>query len=83
MNNSTIYISRRCKHSQELLILIHKNRDILNFRIVDVDKEPFPKSVTTVPSMLIGEKILPGQELFKFLTYIINQKRGTPNIDNM
>ena len=27
--------------------------------------------------MLIGEKILPGQELFKFLTYIINQKKGT------
>ena len=77
MNNSTIYISRRCKHCQELLILIHKNKDILNFRIVDIDKEPFPKNVTTVPSMLIGQKILPGQELFKFLTYIINQKRGT------
>ena len=47
MNNSTIYISRRCKHCQELLILIHKNKDILNFRIVDVDKEPFSKSITT------------------------------------
>ena len=84
MDHSIIYVSRRCKHSQELLILIHKNRDILNFRIIDIDKEPFPKSITTVPSMLIGEKILPGQELFKFLTYIINQKKGTnQNTNNL
>ena len=76
MNDSTIYISRRCPHCQELLILIHKNRDILRFRIVDIDREQFPKMVSTVPSMLIGEKILPGEELFKFLTYIINQKKG-------
>ena len=86
MNDSTIYISRRCPHCQELLILIHKNRDILRFKIIDIDKEPFPKKVTTVPSMLIGEKILPGQELFKFLTYIINQKKGnniSVNRENM
>ena len=76
MNNSVIYISRRCEHSQELLIMIHKNKDIFNFRIVDIDKEPFPKMITTVPSMLIGNKVLPGQELFKFLTYLINQKKG-------
>ena len=74
MNNSVIYISRRCPHCQELLIAIHKNRDIFNFRIVDIDKEAFPKMITTVPSMLIGNKVLPGQELFKFLTYLINQK---------
>ena len=74
MNNSVIYISRRCQHCQELLIMIHKNRDIFNFRIIDIDKEAFPKMITTVPSMLIGNKVLPGQELFKFLTYLINQK---------
>jgi len=54
--------------------MIHKNRDIFNFRIIDIDKEAFPKMITTVPSMLIGNKVLPGQELFKFLTYLINQK---------
>ena len=83
MNNSVIYISRRCQYCQELLILIHKNRDILKFRVVDIDREAFPKSVTTVPSMLIGEKILPGQELFKFLTYIINQKKGNNSNENI
>ena len=75
MNNSTIYISRRCEHSQKLLILIHQHRDLFNFKIVDIDREPFPKLINSVPSMLIGNKVLPGQELFKFLTYIINQKK--------
>ena len=74
MNNSVIYISRRCQYCQELLITIHKNKDIFNFKIVDIDKEAFPKMITTVPSMLIENKVLPGQELFKFLTYLINQK---------
>ena len=29
----TIYISRRCEYCHELLILLHKNRDILKYKV--------------------------------------------------
>jgi hypothetical protein len=72
--SQTIYISRKCEHCHELLILLHKNRDIFKFPIVDVHTNPYPKSVTSVPCMIIDNKILPGEELFKYLNYMIQQK---------
>jgi glutaredoxin len=72
--NETIYISRRCEYCHELLILLHQNRKILKYPIIDVDTNPYPKSITSVPCMIIKGKILPGVELFKFIEYIISQK---------
>ena len=41
--SETIYISRKCEHCHELLILLHQNRDVLKFPVVDVHKSPYPK----------------------------------------
>ena len=71
--SDTIYISRKCEHCHELLILLHKNRDILKFPVVDVHRSPYPKIVTSVPCMVVDGKVLPGQELFKFLNYLIEK----------
>ena len=71
--SETIYISRKCEYCHELLILLHKNRDILKFPVVDVHKSPYPKAVTSVPCMVIDDKVLPGEELFKFINYLISQ----------
>ncbi len=70
----TIYISRRCEYCHELLILLHKNRNILKYPVVDVDTKAYPKIVKSVPCMVIRDKILPGVELFKFLEYLISEK---------
>ena len=69
----TIYISRKCEYCHELLILLHQNRDTLKFPVVDVHKSPYPKAVTSVPCMVIDGKVLPGEELFKFINYLISQ----------
>ena len=71
--SKTIYISRKCEYCHELLILLHKNRDILKFPVVDVHTKPYPKIVTSVPCMVVEDKVLPGEELFKFLNYLIEQ----------
>ena len=73
----TIYISRRCEYCHELLILLHKNREILKYPVIDVDTKAYPKIVKSVPCMIIRDKILPGVELFKFLEYLINEKTKT------
>ena len=70
----TIYISRRCEYCHELLILLHKNREIFKYPVVDVDTMAYPKIVKSVPCMVIRDKILPGVELFKFLEYLIKEK---------
>ena len=80
--SETIYISRRCEHCHELLILLHQNRDLLKFPVVDVHKSPYPKIVTSVPCMVIGEKVLPGEELFKFINYLISQNNKEVVKDN-
>ena len=69
----TIYISKRCKHCHELLVLLHKYREILKFNVVDVDNNSYPRSIDSVPCMLIDNKILGGIELFKFIEYLINE----------
>ena len=79
--SKTIYISRKCEYCHELLILLHKNRDILKFPVVDVHTKPYPKIVTSVPCMVIEDKVLPGEELFKFLNYLIEQNSN--NSDNV
>ena len=71
--SETIYISRKCEYCHELLILLHQNRDTLKFPVVDVHKSPYPKAVTSVPCMVIDGKVLPGEELFKFINYLISQ----------
>jgi len=75
--SKTIYISRKCEYCHELLILLHKNRDILKFPVVDVHTKPYPKIVTSVPCMVVDDKILPGEELFKFLNYLIEQNSNS------
>ena len=80
--SETIYISRKCEHCHELLILLHQNRDLLKFPVVDVHKSPYPKIVTSVPCMVIGEKVLPGEELFKFINYLISQNNEGVVKDN-
>tara|TARA_B100000902_G_C27240353_1_gene879653 strand:+ start:493 stop:1119 length:627 start_codon:yes stop_codon:yes gene_type:complete len=82
--SEVIYISRRCEYCHELLILLHKNRDILKYKIVDVDTNSYPKIINSVPCMLIENKVLPGVELFKFLEYIVEEynKESEPESDN-
>jgi hypothetical protein len=71
--SKTIYISRRCEHCHELLIILHKNKNIFKYPVIDIDKNPFPKTVKSVPCMIIGNKILPGPELFKYLDHLIKE----------
>jgi hypothetical protein len=76
--SKTIYISRKCEYCHELLILLHKNKNILDFPVIDVHTKPYPKIVTSVPCMVVDGKLLPGEELFKFVNYLIeqNSKKG-------
>lgn len=81
MNNpDTIYISRRCQYCHELLILIHKHDSLRGlFNISDIDTAPFPNFINHVPVLVInGNKVMPGDELFKLCHTIVKEKEGEP-----
>ena len=77
-----IYISRKCEYCHELLILLHKHKDIIQFPVIDVHTNPYPKIVTSVPCMVVDDKILPGEELFKFINYLIQKNSKQTESDN-
>ena len=77
-----IYISRKCEYCHELLILLHKHKDIIQFPVIDVHTNPYPKIVTSVPCMVVDKKILPGEELFKFINYLIQKNSKQTESDN-
>lgn len=80
---NTIYISKRCNICHELLILIHKNKQLLNkYKIVDIDTNPFPNLITYVPTLYLAEGLIIGDELFKYLNGILNMDtRVTPPLE--
>jgi hypothetical protein len=77
-----IYISRKCEYCHELLILLHKHKDILKFPVIDVHSNPYPNIVKSVPCMVVDGKILPGDELFKFVNYLIQKNSKQTESDN-
>jgi hypothetical protein len=77
--SETIYISRRCEHCHELLVKLHKNREILRFPVVDIDTNPYPNIIQSVPCMVVDGQVLPGVELFKFIDYLLKQNSNEPD----
>ena len=47
---ATLYISKRCPHCKQLLVILSKRDDIRGMlRIVAIDEEPYPSSIKAVP----------------------------------
>lgn len=75
MSDSLLYISRRCKYCQELLILIHKNKKDISklFRVVDIDKNQFPKYVTSVPLLKYGNTLIHGSDITEQINMYLSE----------
>ena len=71
--SNILYISRRCTHCHELLILIHKNKKELGklFRIIDIDVSPFPKFVRSVPHLMYNGNVVLGNDIGNFKKHLI------------
>ena len=71
--SNNIYISRRSQPCHELLIKIHQNKELFNFNIIDIDTNPYPNIIKSVPCLITNNNdIMPGNELFKYIDHLIN-----------
>ena len=73
MANRVIFVSSRCEYCEKLLIGVQQY-DILKrtFSIVNIDTEPFPNYIKEVPSLLINNQIIKGEELFDYMGRIVD-----------
>jgi len=70
---SIIYISKRCPYCRKLLLLLQNKPEIKgSIQITCIDDEPFPKIITSVPSMISDGELWNADELFAAL-------EGRPN----
>lgn len=80
-----IYISRRCQNSHEIIMLIHSNVELKGkFVVVDIDTNPYPSVLKVVPSMVIEDNIIYGEDLFKYIHIVLDKikQRITPPLEN-
>lgn len=75
MNDRVLFISGRCPHSTDILKGIRQHlflKDI--FKIINVDTHPYPNYVKSVPSILVKNRVVSGQQVFEYLGKIVESK---------
>lgn len=76
MSQRLLYISGRCEHSKKILVGISQY-DFLKalFKVINVDREPFPSNITSVPSIAINGQIISGKTVFEYLGKLVEGKK--------
>ena len=82
-----LYISKSCPHCRQLLILFHENKYLIPyFNIMDIESNPYPQSVTSVPTLIKDGTLFLGDKLNAILNDV-NQfhirQNGPPQQQNM
>jgi hypothetical protein len=76
MSNRVLFISGRCPHSKKILLGI-KQHIFLNelFKIVNIDTQPFPNYIKSVPCILINNQVISGNSVFEYFGKLVEGKK--------
>ena len=59
-----LYISKQCKHCEQLLRLFRENKHLIPyFNIMDIESNPYPQSLTSVPTLIKDGQLFMGKSL--------------------
>jgi hypothetical protein len=74
MSTRVIYISRNCPHSKKLLIGVHKYEFLRpQFQIVDVGTQKYPDYIQSVPTLVVDQNMIKGEDVFGYLNHMVEQ----------
>jgi hypothetical protein len=77
MSDRVLFISGRCDHCKKILVGIQQHSFLKPlFKIVNVDSQPYPNYVKTVPSILINGQIISGQTVFEYFGKLVEGKKS-------
>lgn len=79
--SGNIYISRRSQPCQQLLMLIHQNKDIFDFNIIDIDTNPYPNIIKSIPVLIIDDQLINGSKLFQIIQNNIEMYNKKQNVN--
>ena len=69
-----IYISKRCNPCRKLLMALQQRQHLKgHYQIVSIDDSPFPKTVKSVPCMIIEDQVINSKDLFEYILSSDNQ----------
>ena len=75
MANRVLFISGRCPHSKKILLGIHQHSFLKEiFQIVNIDVQPYPNYIKTVPCILINNQVVTGERVFEYFGKIVESK---------
>ena len=75
MANRVLFVSGRCPHSKKVLLGIQQHSFLKElFKIVNVDTQPFPNYIKTVPCILINNQVVSGEKVFEYFGKLVEAK---------
>jgi hypothetical protein len=76
MSDRVLFISGRCEHCKKILLGIQQHPFLKPlFRVVNVDTQPYPNYIKSVPSILINNQVISGQTVFEYFGKLVEGKR--------
>ena len=76
MSEKVLFISGRCPHSKKILIGIQKYEFLKPlFKIINIDTQPYPNYIKSVPSLIINGQIITGETIFQYLGKLVEGKQ--------
>lgn len=77
MSDRVLFISGRCDHCKKILVGIQQHAFLKPlFKVVNVDVQPYPNYVKTVPSILINNQVISGQTVFEYFGKLVEGKKA-------
>ena len=77
MSDRVLFISGRCDHCKKILVGIQQHPFLKPlFNVVNVDVQPYPNYVKSVPSILINNQVISGQTVFEYLGKLVEGKKA-------
>ena len=77
MSDRVLFISGRCPHSKKVLIGIQQYPFLKPlFKIVNIDTQPYPNYVKSIPSILINNQVITGETVFEYFGKLVEGKKS-------
>jgi len=77
MSDRVLFVSGRCDHSKKILLGIQQHSFLKSlFKVVNIDTQPYPNYVKSVPSILINNQVITGETVFEYFGKLVEGKKS-------
>ena len=77
MSDRVLFVSGRCPHSKKVLIGIQQYPFLKPlFKVVNIDTQPYPNYIKSIPAILINNQVITGQTVFEYFGKLVEGKEA-------